>query len=438
MKQRKWLFSLSILLAFIMLIIPFPAKASSHSVYVIPIDETVESGMYEFLKGAVKEAQENEAKAIIFHMHTPGGELQAAINIGKLISNTTIPTYVLVDNMAISAGAYIALNTDEIYMTPGSTMGAATAITQDGNAADGKTQSFWLEAMVQAAIASGKDPIYAQAMVDPAVEIPTINLDSKHLLTLGTTSALEVGYSNGTVANLDTLLTHLGLENENIVHKEQGFWVKLARLVTNPYIVPILLSIGSIGLVLELYSPGFGLPGLAGISSLLLFFYGHLIVGLAGYESIILFVIGIILIVLEIYLPGGILGLLGVGSIVTSLLLAGGSFVQMGYSIVIAFLLTCLVIILMTKVIGKNMKFLKKIILSEATTSEQGYVSNEDRVDLIGKTGITLTQMRPAGVALINGERLDVVSVGDFIEKDVKVKVVQVEGSRIVISVLTE
>lgn len=438
MKQRKWLFSLSILLAFIILVIPFPAKASSPSVYVIPINDTVESGMYEFLKGAVKEAQENEAKAIIFHMHTPGGELQAAINIGKLISNTKIPTYVLVDNMAISAGAYIALNTDEIYMTPGSTMGAATAITQDGNAADSKTQSFWLEAMAQAAIASGKDPIYAKAMVDPTIEIPAIDLDSTHLLTLGTTSALEVGYSNGTVANLDALLTKLGLENETIVHKEEGFAVQLARLITNPYVVPILLSIASIGLIVELYSPGFGLPGLAGITSLMLFFYGHLIVGLAGYESIILFVVGIILIMLELFIPGGILGFLGLGSIVISLLMAGGNLAHMSLSITIAFLLSGLVIIIMTKVIGKNMKFLKKIILSEATTSEQGYVSNEDRVDLIGKTGITLTQMRPAGVALINGERLDVVSVGDFIEKDVKVKVVQVEGSRIVISVLTE
>lgn len=417
---------------------PFSAKANSNSVYVIPIHETVESGMYQFLKGAVNEAEESGAKAIIFHMHTPGGELQAAINIGKLISNTTIPTYVLVDNMAISAGAYIALNTDEIYMTPGSTMGAATAITQDGNAADSKTQSFWLEAMAQAAIASGKDPIYAKAMVDPTIEIPAINLDSNHLLTLGTTSALEVGYSSGTVANLDALLTKLGLENETIVHKEEGFAVQLARLITNPYVVPILLSIASIGLIVELYSPGFGLPGLAGITSLMLFFYGHLIVGLAGYESIILFVVGIILIMLELFIPGGILGFLGLGSIVISLLMAGGNLAHMSLSITIAFLLSGLVIIIMTKVIGKNMKFFKKIILTDATTTEQGYVSNEDRMDLIGQTGITLTQMRPAGVALINGERLDVVSVGDFIEKDVKVKVVQVEGSRIVISVFTE
>ena len=438
MKHRRWIISFCFMLALVITIIPLPAKASINSVYVIPIEETVESGMYEFLKGAVEEAEENRARAIIFEMHTPGGELQAAINIGKLISSTEIPTYILVDNMAISAGAYIALNADEIYMTPGSTMGAATAITTDGNAADSKTQSFWLEAMAQAAIASDRDPIYAKAMVDPTIEIPAIDLNDEDLLTLGTTTALEVGYSEGTVTNLNALLTHLNLENYDVVQVEESFAVKLARFITNPYVVPILLSIGSIGLVLELYSPGFGLPGLAGISSLLLFFYGHMVAGLAGYESIILFVIGILLIILELYTPGGILGLLGLGSVVTSLIMAGDSFVQMGYSILIAFLLTILAMILMAKVFGKNMRIFRKIILTDATTTEQGYVSNENRTDLLGKTGVTLTQMRPAGLALIDGERLDVVSVGDFIEKDVKVKVVQVEGSRIVISVLPE
>ncbi len=208
---------------------------------------------------------------------------------------------------------------------------------------------------------------------------------------------------------------------------------KIARFATNPYIITLLLTIGCLGLMIQLFTHGFGLPGLVALTSFLLFFYGHIVSGLAGYETILLFVVGIVLLFLELFIPGGIVGILGGIAIVTSLFLAGRNIVQMGISILIAIGISILASIIMVKVLGKRMKFFKKMILTDTTNTESGYVSNQNRTDLVGKIGTTLTALRPAGTVVIKEERIDVVSEGIFIEKNTKVKVVKAEGARIVV-----
>ena len=91
------------------------------------------------------------------------------------------------------------------------------------------------------------------------------------LLTLTASQALEVGYSEGTVKNLDELLAKIGFAGAEVQTVEKTFSERVAEFVTNPFVVPILLSIGSLGLIIELYTPGFGLPGLAGITALYYF-----------------------------------------------------------------------------------------------------------------------------------------------------------------------
>jgi membrane-bound serine protease (ClpP class) len=291
--------------------------------------------------------------------------------------------------------------------------------------------------MKGAAEKKGRDPIYAMAMADKSISIPEYKKDGK-FLTLTSTEAEEVGYSEGTVANLDDLLQKLNLEDAKIERVDESFAVKVARFVTNPIIIPILLLIGSLGLIIELYSPGFGLPGLAGISAILLFFYGHLVAGLAGYESIILFVLGIGLIILEFFIVGGIAGTIGIIAIFGSMFLASGNLMHMAISILIAIGISIIASILLVKVFGKKMKFFKKIILNDSTSTESGYVSNKTRYDLIGKIGITITALRPAGTVVVDNERIDVVSEGVFIGKDTKVTIVKAEGSRIVVRQLSD
>jgi membrane-bound serine protease (ClpP class) len=413
--------------------LPYSNADSEKIVYIAPIEDTVEKGLNAFLKRAVMEAEEDNASAIIFEVNTPGGAVDAAAGIGKLLTTTKLKTVSFINNQALSAGAYIALNTDEIYMVPGSTMGSAAIIDQAGNTAGKKAESYWFAAMQSAAKNSGRDPLYALAMADENIHLPKIGAEKGSLLTLTADQALEVGYAEGIVKNQGELLKILNLENAQIKKVDESFAEKLARFITNPIVIPILLSIGSLGLVLELYSPGFGIPGFMGLSALLLFFYGHMVAGLAGYETIVLFVIGLLLIVAELFLPGGLIGILGFAAILGSFFLASENIIHMGISILIAIIISIVASIFMIKVLGRKMSIFKKIILNDSTNTEQGYVSNVNRVELLDKQGITLTQLRPAGKIMIQDEIIDAVSEGAFIQKDQKVKVIKVEGSRIVV-----
>ena len=417
MRIKTVIASIIILLSLASWINPFTADADEKVVYVVPIEETVEKGLLAFLERAVEEAEEAGAEAIIFDVSTPGGAVDAADGIGKLLTGTDLKTVAFVNKKALSAGAYISLNTDEIYMVPGSTMGAAAIIDQQGNTAGKKAESYWFAAMKAAAVESGRDPVYAQAMADESIDLPDLGAGKGKLLTLTAEQALEVGYSEGTVKNLDGLLQKLGYDNAEIRNVNETFAEKLARFITHPVVIPILMTIGSLGLVLELYSPGFGLPGIAGLSALLLFFYGHMVAGLAGFETLILFALGVGLILLELFIPGGIAGSIGLLAIFASFFMASDNVVHMGFSLLIALTASIVLSILMIRVFGKKMKFFKRIILTDSTSTEKGYVSNKNRLELIGVEGITLTPLRPSGTIIVDDERIDAVSEGGFIAK---------------------
>ncbi|MBD1382100.1 nodulation protein NfeD [Bacillus sp. IB182487] len=406
---------------------------ADESVYVIPIEETVEKGLSEFIKRGFNEAKQANADHIILDINTPGGAVDAALKISDTINDSDIPVTAFVNRRALSAGAYLALNADQIYMTEGAKMGAAAIIDLEGNAADKKSESLWLAEMKDAAEKNNRDPKYALAMADVDVDAADVGAPKGELLTLTTSQALDVGYAEGEAEDLNSLLQHLNLANAEVHSVDLSLAEKVARFVTHPVVVPILLSIGSLGLIVELYSPGFGIPGAMGLTSLFLFFYGHLVAGLAGMETIILFVIGLILVIAELFVPGGILGIIGFIAIIVSLFLASGSIIGMAISLLIAAAVSITASILLTKVLGKRMNIFKRLILRDSTNTESGYISNKTRSELLGKTGVALTSMRPSGTALVEDERLDVVTEGTYIAKGEHVKIVKVDGSRIVV-----
>src|SRR5699024_5019860 len=208
---------------------------------------------------------------------------------------------------------------------------------------------------------------------------------------------------------------------------------EIARFVTSPVVIPILLSVASLGLIVELYTPGFGIAGTMGLLSLVLFFYGHIIAGLAGMETIVLLISGIILIILEFFVPGGILGIIGICAVVVSLFLSGYDLSHMGISILIAMIVAIAAFIILYRRADAEKGIFQKIILRDRTMSDEGYISTTERNDLIGQEGVALTTLRPAGTALFGEERLDVVSEGTYIESNKAVRVVKVEGMRIVV-----
>lgn len=431
----------SVLIVFILSVLPLGTNSVIHGegqgggklVYVIPIQNDIERGLEAFLSRTTKEAIEAGADHIIFEINTPGGSVEAADNIGTIIANLEVPTTSFIISQALSAGSYIALHTDSIYMTPRATMGASGVINSDGTEADKKAQSAWLKAMTSAAESGGRDPIYAAAMADKDIDLPDLDAPEGKFLTLTPQEAVKVGYSEGIVSDRTELLYELGLSNAKIIQNEPTLAENVARFITNPIVVSILLSLAGLGLIVELYSPGFGVPGSIGLLSLILFFYGHVVAGLAGMEAIIFLLIGVALIIAEIFLPGGILGLIGIGAVIASLFMSGANIGDMVMSVSIAFIVTIVVAVILFRRIGLDKGVFRHVILKDRTTTEMGYVSKENRLDLIGKEGVAATGLRPSGVALIDNERVDVVTEGSFIQANTKVKVVKVEGVRVVV-----
>lgn len=408
---------------------PSSADTSRTIVYVVPVTETIEAGLHAFMERAFKEAEEARADHILLEMNTYGGAVQAADDIGKLLQETSIPISVFINNSAISAGAYIALNADNIIMVPTATMGSATVVDMEGNAGDAKAMSMWVRAMRSAAESNDRDPYYAEAMVNQEIKIEGFDQP----LTFSASEALEHGYAEKIANTRVEVLEFLGLEEAIIEEVEISFAEKIARFVTNPIVVSILFSLASLGLILELYSPGFGIPGTIGISALLLFFFGHMIAGFAGWESLLLFGIGVILIVMEIFTAGfGIFGILGLASVISSLALASVDIVSGLKSMGVAVLITIVVMGMLGKYLDKR-GFWSKLVLQENLSEEESKTTFKQKSELIGKIGVTLTQLRPAGTAKIGDMRYDVVSEGSFTDIHTAVKVIFVEGTRIVV-----
>ncbi|MEK4024587.1 NfeD family protein [Sporosarcina sp. FSL W7-1283] len=434
--MTKMIRSIFLLILFIGTIaLPFihTADAAEKKVYRVPLHQEVEKGLHAFLQRSFKEAADEGAETIVLDIDTPGGFVDAADQIAKLMTSTDAKIVAFINDRALSAGAFLALYADEIYMTPNGSIGAAQVIDGSGNAAETKANSYWLAQMKNAAQHSKRDKDYALAMANPEIDMPELRAPKGELLTLTADEAEKVGYSEGTVATFDELLQKLDLEEATVISTTETFSEKAARFITNPIVVPILLSVASLGLIVELYSPGFGVPGSMGLTALFLFFYGHTVAGLAGYETLILFLLGVGLIIAEFFIAGGIAGIFGVLAIIGSILLAGTNLAFMAVSVLIAMAVASIGAVVIMKFFGKKLHLLNKIILMDTMDTENGYVSNENRTDLLQKVATTLTPLRPSGVADLDGERIDVVSEGRYIDRNKEVVIVAVEGFRIVV-----
>ncbi|AXH98970.1 nodulation protein NfeD [Sporosarcina sp. PTS2304] len=434
--MTKMIRSVFLLILFIGTIaLPFiHSDAAETKVYQVPLHQEVEKGLHAFLQRSFKEAKEAGADTIVLDINTPGGFVDAADQIAKLMKSTDAEIIAFINDRALSAGAFLALYADQIYMTPNGSMGAAQVIVGSGKAADAKANSAWLAQMKNAALhKKDRDPEYALAMADPTIDLPEYRAKKGELLTLTADEAEKVNYSQGTVATFDELLKTLDLADATVISTTETFSEKAARFITNPIVVPILLSIASLGLIVELYSPGFGVPGTMGLTALFLFFYGHTVAGLAGYETMILFLLGVGLIIAEFFIAGGIAGIFGVLAIIGSILLAGTNLAFMAISVLIAITVASIGMVVIMKFFGKKLHLLNKIILMDTMDTEDGYVSNKNRTELLQRVATTLTPLYPSGVAELDGERIDVVSEGSYIESGKEVVIVAVEGFRIVV-----
>jgi membrane-bound serine protease (ClpP class) len=220
------------------------AGGEGKSVYVIPLEGPVERGLASFLTRSFREAERADADVVILEINTPGGFVDAAFEISELIRDQTFPVYAYVRNQAFSAGAYLALSCDRIYMAPGSAIGAAEVRSFVGGeeVVDEKALSAWTEAMESVAEKEGRDPKIAAAMVRREISIEDVVKEGE-LLTLSSAKAEELGYNDGTYRRRTDLLAALDLDQAQVIETREGAAERLSRWITNPNFATLLLTI---------------------------------------------------------------------------------------------------------------------------------------------------------------------------------------------------
>jgi membrane-bound serine protease (ClpP class) len=410
-------------------------------VYRVPIHGVIERGIAPFLARSIREAESTGARAVILDIETPGGRVDAAQIMVDAIRDADVPVYAFVNHRAFSAGALIALATDGIWMRPGSVMGAATPITGEGEKASEKIVSAMRSEMRALAEDLGLDPRIAEAMVDESIEIEGVS-ESGQLLTLTTEEAVRVGYASE-VADWDALLARLDLSGAQ-VHETSVNWAEsIVRFLTHPAVAPLLLSLGMLGLIVEIKTPAFGLAGIAGLTALGLFFGGHYIVGLAGLEELLLLLGGIALLAIEAFvLPGfgvaGVFGLLAVGSgvmlsMVSNLSSAADLTMAAGVLALSGIVVVIVGWALIRQIPGSGRFAKSGLMLEDQTRTSAGYSSSTARAELMGATGVAITDLRPSGTVEVGEDRIDVVAESQWITSGTRVRVLRYDGSSYVV-----
>lgn len=415
-------------------------------VYVAPVEGIIDLGLAPFVQRVLDEAAEAGAAAVILDINTFGGRVDAAVQIRDALLNARIRTVAFVNKRAISAGALISLAAERLVMAGGGTIGAATPVQagQPGAAAQPvseKTVSY-VRKEFRATAESRKRPLLiAEAMVDSDVEIRGV-IEKGKLLTLTTEEALKHKVADFRADTLESALQQLGLDGAQLRRASPNWAENLVRFLTHPVVSSLLITIAMLGIIIEIRTPGFGVPGGLGIASLALFFWGHWLVQLAGWEELLLAAAGVILLAVELLvIPGfGIAGVLGIVAILASLVLSlvgpgdTATFILVAAGRVVFALLFALLASLVLLRFLPRLPFGRRLILGRGLAAAQGYASApESDAQWLGKRGRASSPLRPAGIAEIDGRRVDVVSDGDFIDAEQFVEVTRVDGNRIVV-----
>ncbi len=446
------------------------------AVHVIDISNEIDLGIAPYLERAIEEANDAGAAAVLLEIDTPGGRLDAVIQMRDTLLASPVPTIAYIDRTALSAGALIALASETVYVAPGSSVGAATPVDGTGQPTDEKIVSAVRSLFRATAEERGRDPAIAAAMVDPDLEVEGV-VGRGELLTLTDREALDVGFADASATSRGDLLEQEGLSDRQVVESSPSLAERVVRFLTNPVLGSLIFTVGILMILGELLAGGVGIATAIGGGLLGVFFYGHLLAGLTGWEDAILVLIGIALILVELFvIPGfGVAGVLGAASLLGGGFLAmtgrdwdfvsGEQMVMTAGTLLVTFVLLAIAMVVTLSSMSRRGRGAGPARVAAATAGGSGkprgwlrwfgdgdvLASEDDEVATgedpddapahdasqrparEGAIGEALTDLRPAGVANFDGHRVDVVTEGDYIAAGQQVEVVHAERYRRVV-----
>ena len=442
----------STLLAIVLAVVGCSALRAQPSVFVVEIKGEVDAGMGPYVERSIAAASSELALdgregVLLLHVNTFGGRVDIATEIRDAVLGFPGESIAWVDRRAISAGALISIAADRIYMAPGSSIGAATPVTQTGEPAGSKVVSYMRGEMRGTAEENGRNPLIAEAMVDESVVLDSFaEIASSRPLTLSANDAIEVGYADGLASTLDAVLESAGYSEYTLRRFEPNAAESLTGFLSSPIVNSILIMLGMGGLFYAVKTGHFGTGLVVGLASLGLFFGSQYVADLASLVEMVIFVAGVILLIVEIFvIPGfGIAGISGLLLMVTGLFLALiGSFELVTldnltdplYTLAGAFVGFFVLAWAMYRYLPHSSRFRRFSLMGESISGRASTaIDEETAMAIIGREASVTSTLRPAGVISIDGRDFDVVSEEGLIRSGETVVVTRVEGRRIVVA----
>lgn len=429
--------------------------SSPKRVVVLPVRDDIMPPLVYVVRRGVKTAMDSKADLLVLDMNTRGGRVDSTEKIMEILAQFPGESVTYVNKAAYSAGAFIAVATRRIYMAPESVIGAAAPIMVAPGGTGVEAMPETLEIKTTSALSArirsyaqknGHNADVVEAMIDKQKELvidgKTINEKGRILTLTNVEAEREYGtppkplLSAGTVESLDALIDKLaGPGAYKTVIQPTGA-EKLATWINA--LNWLWLIIGVAGIYIEIKTPGFGLPGIVGITAFALYFLGSYIAGLSGLEWPALFVLGLILVILELFVfPGTVLlGLAGALLMIVTIVMAMVDIYPGNPALPdlpqlklplrnlgLAAVGSAATLFILSRVLPKTSLY--GVLVSQSASGVRS-VQTEAQIQAsrIGREGIAMSVLRPGGKAIFGDEVLDVVTQGEMLPKGTRVRII--------------
>lgn len=380
--------------------------AQAEEIVVATYEGVINPVAAEYLHDALASAQAASAQAVILKLDTPGGLDTSMRLIVKDITGSPIPVIVFVapsGGRAASAGVFITMAAHAAAMAPGTNIGAAHPVAMGGGEMDNtmkeKVENDAVAYIKSIAEQRGRNVSWAEDAVRKSVSVTEQEaLRMKIVDLVAEDIPALVKQLHGRKVVLSSGPLTLATEGARIREFPMGLRLELLKALSDPNIAYLLMTIGTIGILAELYNPGAILPGIVGAISLILAFYSLQSLPI-NYAGLLLLILGIVFFILEATVTS--YGLLAIGGVVSmilgSLMLikSDAEFFQISWAVIVPVVITTAAVSLF--IVGMGVRAMRR---APQTGPEA----------MVGSVGVAKTALHPEGKLAIHGELWDAVS----------------------------
>jgi membrane-bound serine protease (ClpP class) len=407
------------------IVISMPLLLSAQTVISIKIDGAINPVVATFIHRSIQKASDDDAACLLIHLNTPGGLLKSTRMIVGDILESPVPVVVYISPAgahAGSAGVFITLAADIAAMTPGTNIGAAHPITMQGTSdsiMNSKSTNDAAAFIRTIAEYRNRNLQWAEDAVRQSVAITEKEALQKNIIDLIVSNDRELlNQIDGRQIKRDSGGFVLHTRGAAIQVIQMGFSEKLLNIISDPDIAYILLMLGLLGLLFELFNPGIIFPGIIGFISLILAFYALNTLPV-NYAGLALIVFGVVLLLLEIKVVSH--GMLAIGGIV-ALLTGSLMLIRPGSGMEVMRISRALIISTVTVTSGFFLFVIGMGIKAQRRRPVTGMNA------LVGETAFTLDELNLSGRVRIHGEIWNAVSISGMIPIGEQVRVTEVKN----------